>query len=139
MSFLYNITIYPIELALKALFEFLIYVSGNYGFSLIALSFLITIFCIPLRRLAANLHQREKQVHEIMAPQMAQIKANKKGRERQEAINRLYRRYSYHPLLALRSSFGILNTRWACRPLGFFSHVLLPSSLIVMVPRSTSK
>ncbi len=108
MSFLYNITIYPIELALKALFEFLIYVSGNYGFSLIALSFLITIFCIPLRRLAANLHQREKQVHEIMAPQMAQIKANKKGRERQEAINRLYRRYSYHPLLALRSSFGIL-------------------------------
>lgn len=108
MHYLYLCTIYPLELAYTGLYAFLIGLTSSYGASLLLLSLAITVATAPLKKLTASLQAEEKHVTERMAPFLAQIRATLHGAERQAAINRLYRRFSYHPLMALRSSVGLL-------------------------------
>lgn len=108
MNFLYFITIYPIELAFLALFKLFSHFTGSFGVGILMLSVFTTILYVPLKHMAANLHRKEQLAGEIMGPQLAQIKATLHGAERQAAVNRLYYRYAYHPLLAMRSSVGVL-------------------------------
>ena len=108
LTFLYSISIYPLELIYKYLYIFCAHFLGGYGFGLICLSVVSTLIYRPMKKMTAGLQKKENDLRRIMAPQMARIKLESRGAERQERINRLYRRYSYHPLKSIRSSLGIL-------------------------------
>lgn len=105
---IYSITILPLELLYQALYGIAIWLTGSYGLALLCLSFASTMFFKPLKTLAAGVQAQEKLVQQVMAPQIARIKHESRGAERQERIANLYKRYSYHPLKSLRSSFGVL-------------------------------
>jgi membrane protein insertase Oxa1/YidC/SpoIIIJ len=108
MHFLYSVTIYPLELAYKFLYLFLAQATGTYSLSLIYLSLVTYAVLFPLKKLAASMQERERRVQAVLAPQLAAIRARSRGAERQAHTAALYRRYAYHPLMALRSSAGIL-------------------------------
>ncbi|MDR3074166.1 MAG: YidC/Oxa1 family membrane protein insertase, partial [Deltaproteobacteria bacterium] len=105
---LYAITILPLEYVYKGLYIFSCGLTGSYGLGLLCLSVVSTIFFWPLKKMAQSLQDHELALRAVMAPQLAAIKEHSRGAERQAAVNALYARYGYHPLMALRSSIGIL-------------------------------
>ena len=107
MQTLYFFTIYPLELLYSLVYGFFADLSGSYGYALLLLSLASWFLFSPLKRLTASAQRNEAEIQEVMAPQLAKLKAESRGGERQRRINALYRRYAYHPLLGLRLSFGI--------------------------------
>jgi membrane protein insertase Oxa1/YidC/SpoIIIJ len=105
---IYQYTIFPLEKFLSITLSLLHGVTGSYLFSLILLSVVVRLITTPLEKLANKSAIKEHEINSVLAPQIAQIKAKFKGVERHEAIKRLYARYSYHPIYALRSMFSLL-------------------------------
>ncbi|MDO4179048.1 MAG: YidC/Oxa1 family membrane protein insertase [Phascolarctobacterium sp.] len=105
---LYNYTIYPIECVYKIIYLFLYHHIYSYGLSLVLLS--IFTYCVthPLLQWASGMSREEKEVQEYMKPQLDKIKAELKGAEQHRAIQRLFKRYGYHPVMAVRSAVGVM-------------------------------
>lgn len=82
--------------------------SGSYTVALIMLSLFTAIMLTLLNRIFRIFPQRETQVKGIMAEQLAEIRKNYRGAEAQQKISGLYRRYRYHPVLALRSALPLV-------------------------------
>ncbi|MDR0882639.1 MAG: YidC/Oxa1 family membrane protein insertase [Candidatus Adiutrix sp.] len=108
MSIIYALTIAPLVVFYQYLYSLCLAVTGSYGWSLIALSLLSTAIYTPLKSLAFKSQEREKKIQAILAPQLLAIKAESRGAERHARLSGLYRRYGYHPIYGLRSSFGVL-------------------------------
>ncbi|MCH5277669.1 MAG: YidC/Oxa1 family membrane protein insertase [Desulfovibrionaceae bacterium] len=107
MSWLYTFTIYPLELIYKNIYILCVGLSGSYGAGLIALS-LCTFFAIsPLKRAVSGIVAQEHDIQNVLAPQLKKIREECKGAERQARIQRLFRRYGYHPVMAVRSALGV--------------------------------
>ncbi|MFT5813718.1 MAG: hypothetical protein ACI9VT_001472 [Psychroserpens sp.] len=84
-------------------FIFLSNLLGSYGVATICLSILATIvMAIPLRW-ASKIALEEAKIQAVVSPQVHALTLNKTGSERHASINRLYSRYSYHPIFAVRS------------------------------------
>lgn len=81
---------------------------GSYGIAIIALSFLSFVLLYPFTRKAYQIQQEELYLQKILQEQIKDIKANYSGAEQFDKIQRLYDRYSYHPVMAVRSVFGLL-------------------------------
>lgn len=108
MSILYQFTIYPLECVYHVLYLFFVSVLGNYGLALVALSVATTALLSPLMKWVSGIQADEKKVQDILAPQVRAIRQAYRGVEQHERLRRLYRRYGYHPYMALRSAVGIL-------------------------------
>ncbi len=107
MSWLYACTIYPLQLFYKYVYLACIHLTGSYGLGLIGLSLVCAVAFVPLGRIAKKMKWNEDDLQDVLRPQIEKIKAQYTGAERQDAIARLYKRYSYHPLMTLRSAIGI--------------------------------
>ncbi len=108
MSFIYSITLYPLELLYKYAYLLCLQISHNYVAALLCLSVLSTLIFHPLKAMAAKSQARERHIQEIMDPQLKRIKDESTGAERHRRITGLYKRYAYHPIMALRSTFGVM-------------------------------
>ena len=106
--FLYNYIIHPIEIFYKVIYLLLAEWLGSYGIAVIALSFLSFVLLYPFTRKANQIQQEELHLQKILQEQIKDIKANYSGAEQFDKIQRLYDRYSYHPIMAVRSVFGLL-------------------------------
>ena len=105
---IYQFTIYPIVCVYKVLYLALSEILGSYGLSIIFLSIITYILTQPLMKAAEKFQIEEKNIQEILNPQLETIKKNFSGAEQHLKIQRLYKRYAYHPALAVRSVAGIL-------------------------------
>ncbi|MBQ3725564.1 MAG: YidC/Oxa1 family membrane protein insertase [Selenomonadaceae bacterium] len=105
---IYNLTIYPIECFYKVLYLALSAALDSYGLALVFLSVVTYILMRPLMTWAEKFQADEKNIQAVLAPQLAAIKENFSGAERHKKIQRLYKRYAYHPALAIRSAAGIM-------------------------------
>lgn len=105
---LYQYTIYPLECVYKMLYLFLAEVLGHYGFALIALSMLVSVIIYPFMQWTEKLQKKEKRLQDVIKPQLDIIKKESKGEEQYQRIQRLYKRYGYHPVMAIRSAFGVI-------------------------------
>ena len=83
-------------------------ITGNYGIALILLSLFIYIILFPFNQKAQQVQKLEREVQSIIAPQISEIKKHYHGKEQYEKIQRLYHRYAYHPIYAIRSAAGIV-------------------------------
>jgi len=106
MSFLYSITIYPLEALYRLTYDVCVSAASSYGWGLILLSLLTTIIFVPLKALAAGAQLKEKNVRKILDPQIKAIKAESGGAAAHERLSALYKRYGYHPIYAIRSALG---------------------------------
>ena len=105
---IYQFTIYPIECVYKVLYLALSEALDSYGLALIFLSVVTYILMRPLMNWAEKFQVDEKNIQAVLAPQLATIKENFSGAEQHKKIQRLYKRYAYHPAMAIRSAAGIL-------------------------------
>ena len=105
---LYQYTIFPIECIYKIIYLFFSEILDHYGLALIALSLLTSLIIHPLMKWAAKLQNEEKRLQDVMKPQIEAIKAVSSGAEQYQRIQRMYQRYGYHPVMAIRSAIGVM-------------------------------
>ncbi len=106
--FLYYLIIYPIKQLLEICFLFFSELTGNPGIAVISLSFIVTLSCLPLYIIAESWQEKERLTAKALKPGISRIKNAFKGDEQFMIMNTFYRQNHYHPLMALRSSFGLL-------------------------------
>lgn len=95
----------------------------GFGWGLIALSIFSSLLFTPLERWALRLKNDELTIQKVLQPQLQQIKKTLSGQEAWSATQRLYNRYSYHPLKAIRTAaFPLLQL-----PILFLAYVALSS------------
>ena len=104
---MYRFFIFPIETGYRYLYQALHAVTGSYGVSLVLMSLLTTVLITPLMKYANRVQMKEREIQDVLYPQMEKIKAESVGGERHERISRLYRRYAYHPIYSIRSALGV--------------------------------
>lgn len=107
-DFFYTIIIYPLIQLIQFSFTFVYRFCKNPGIAVIGVSLAVTIFCLPLYIVAEHWQAVQREIEKVLSPRTARIKAAFKGDEQYMMLNTYYRQNNYHPLMALRSSFGLL-------------------------------
>jgi len=109
LTFLYDIIIGPIAFILEIIYGFLVLVvRNNHGFSIIGISFIVSLFCLPLYLKAEELQEKERSIQQKMSKKINQIKKYFVKDEQHMLLSAYYRINNYHPLMALRTSLGLL-------------------------------
>ncbi|MBQ9631061.1 MAG: YidC/Oxa1 family membrane protein insertase, partial [Treponema sp.] len=109
LHFLYNMIIFPIYLIIQVAYLLSLIIFGNnHGLAIILISVLVTILCLPLYIVAEKWQQIEREKQNSMKEMLSVIKSAFKGDERYMMTNAYYKQEHYHPIMALRSSFGLL-------------------------------
>ena len=107
-SLLHTIVIYPLYLIIEVIYRLFLKLSSNQGVSVIGVSVGITLLCLPLYAVAEHWQQVERDVQKKMKDGLDRIKKTFSGDERYMMTQTFYRQHHYSPIMALRSSFGLL-------------------------------
>lgn len=99
--------LYPLIWLFRQVFLLSYRVTHSFGFSLIILSFFGVALSWLLGNFFAKYVNREKEIQSILTPQIQKIKKESKSEEQHKRISALYKRYSYNPLLSLRSAIPV--------------------------------
>lgn len=104
----YTLVIYPLTQIIEFVFSFCNKIFNNTGASLLGVSFAVSILTLPLYIVAEHWQQVERNKQKSMKPEIDKIKAVFKGNEQYMILSTYYRQQHYHPIMALRSAFGLL-------------------------------
>ncbi len=107
-TILYNIILSPISQIIEIAYILFDKLFGNTGIALVGVSMTVTLLCLPLYIVAENWQETERDIQNKMQKEIARIKKAFKGDEQYMILSTYYRQNHYHPIMALRSSFGIL-------------------------------
>ena len=108
LTILFTVIIYPITQLLEAFYSLFKGITNKDGISVVGLSLVVTICTLPLYVVAERWQEIERLTEEKLKAGVARIKRCFKGDERFMILSTYYRQNHYHPLMALRSSFGLL-------------------------------
>lgn len=108
MSLFYDIFIYPLEYIMKVVLEYALNISDNPLLSLFCVSIIVTVGSLPLYHLAETWQDREREIQKKLKPKILEFKSVFKGAALNAYIQTLYRQNNYHPIYAVRTSFGLL-------------------------------
>ena len=108
LTFFYNIFIFPISQLIELSFLFFYRVFNNCGFALFGVSVAFSIFTLPFYFAAEKYQKIERDIQNRMKTKLDKIKAVFKSDERYMIISTFYRQNNYHPIFAMRSTFGLL-------------------------------
>ena len=108
LYFLYTIIIYPITQIIEFIFVFSENLLKNTGISIICVSIAISVLCLPLYLVAEQWQEKERNIQKLFKKQIKRIKTVFKGDEQYMILRAYYKQNQYHPVYALRSSFGLL-------------------------------
>ncbi len=111
MSFaniLYTMILYPLVQLIEISFKLFDKLFDNTGISILGVSFTVTLLCLPLYIVAEKWQQIERDTQAKLKPGVDRIKSTFKGDEQYMILSTFYRQNHYHPMMALRSSFGLL-------------------------------
>jgi YidC/Oxa1 family membrane protein insertase len=104
----YNVIIFPIVQIIEIVYVFIYKIFQNPSIAIIGVSFVVTLLCLPLYVVAENCQIREREIIKRLKPKIDKIKHVFKGDEQYMILSAYYRQNHYHPVYALRNSFGIL-------------------------------
>jgi YidC/Oxa1 family membrane protein insertase len=107
-NILYTIIIYPIVQIIEFVFVFAQKLFKETGFSIICVSGAVSILCLPLYMVAESWQEVERNIQQKLASKIAKIKAAFTGDERYMILSTYYRQNHYHPVYAMRGTFGLL-------------------------------
>ena len=108
LDFLYNLIIYPLIQIIEVVYLVVWKVFKNSGYAVLGVSVAVTFLCLPLYIIAENWQERERNIQKKLKPGIDRIKAVFKGDEQYMILSTYYKQNHYHPMMALRSSFGLL-------------------------------
>ena len=108
LNFFYNLFVFPIIQIIEFSFVFSQKIFKETGFSLVFISIVISVLCLPLYNVAEKWQEAERALQKKMKPKIDKIRSVFSGDERYMITSSYYRQNSYHPVYALRSSFGLL-------------------------------
>jgi YidC/Oxa1 family membrane protein insertase len=108
LEILYTIIIYPIVLFIEFVFVFSWKVFKDTGLSVVVLSIVVSLICLPIYIVAEKWQQLERDIQKKLKPKIDKIKAVFKGDEQYMILSAYYRQNHYHPVYAMRSTFGLL-------------------------------
>jgi len=108
INILYTIIIYPITQILEFIFMFAQSLFNETGLSIIFISGAVSILSLPLYMVADKWQEVERNIQKMFAPKIAKIKSVFCSDERYMILSTYYRQNHYHPIYALRGSFGLL-------------------------------
>lgn len=108
MELLYTLFIYPLEIFMEFVLRSLLDLTGDPVLSLTGLSLAVTVVSFPLSHIAESWQDRERAIQKKIRPKIDEFKNVFKGRVLDIYLNTLYRQNRYHPIFAVRSSFGLL-------------------------------
>ena len=108
VEILFNIVIYPIILIIEFIFMLSQRIFSNTGLSVMCISAVVTVLCLPLYAVAEEWQERERQMQKRLKNGIERIRAAFKGDEQYMILSAFYKQQHYHPIMALRSSFGLL-------------------------------
>ena len=104
----YLIFIYPIVQIIEIVYMLIYKIFNSPGISVIGVSFAVTLLCLPLYIVAEKWQEKEREITNILKPKITKIKKVFKGDEQFMILSTYYKQNHYHPIYALRNSFGIL-------------------------------
>ncbi|MCQ2584339.1 MAG: membrane protein insertase YidC [Treponema sp.] len=111
-AFLYNVILFPLVQIIEFVYLLVYGIFHDFsqpeGFAIIGVSVAITLLCLPLYVVAEKWQQVERDTQKKLEPGISRIKAVFKGDEQYMILRTFYRQNGYHPMMALRSSFGLL-------------------------------
>jgi YidC/Oxa1 family membrane protein insertase len=107
MNILYQILIAPLEAVMRLTLSAIYDGTGSYGVSIFFLSLLINVVLFPLFQMAERWQEAERQIQKVLKPKLQEFRQAFSGEERHAMIQCLYRQTGYHPVYAIRSSFGL--------------------------------
>jgi YidC/Oxa1 family membrane protein insertase len=108
MNILYSIIIYPIVQIIEFVFVFAQKIFKETGLSVIAISAAISVLTLPLYAVAETWQRLERDTQKRLKPKLDKIKSVFSGDEQYMILSTYYRQTRYHPIYALRSTFGLL-------------------------------
>ncbi len=108
LTALYNIILSPITQIIEISYRIFDKMFGNTGIAVLGVSLTVTLLCLPLYIVAESWEETERGVQSKMKNGIDRIKKYFKGDEQYMILTTFYRQNHYHPIMALRSSFGIL-------------------------------
>lgn len=82
-------------------------ITQNYGWAIILFSLILNIIILPLYQLADYWNDQEKEIQSLMKSEIDLIKKHYTGNQQYYQIQTIYKRYNYHPIMALRSSISL--------------------------------
>ncbi|MDR2477368.1 MAG: YidC/Oxa1 family membrane protein insertase [Treponema sp.] len=107
-DFLYNLVIFPVIQIIELIYVFTYRLFGNHGLAILGVSVAISAFTLPLYFAAEKWQKKEREIQKKLKPGMQKIKAVFRGDEQYMILAAYYRQNHYHPVYAMRSTFGIL-------------------------------
>ena len=107
-NLIYTFVIYPLTQLMELAFSFGNKIFDNTGIAILCVSFAVSLFTLPLYVVAEGWQQVERDVQKKMKPWISHIKRTFKSDEQYMMLSTYYRLNRYHPIMALRSSFGLL-------------------------------
>src|SRR5574344_1533949 len=105
---LYTLIIYPLYQLMELIFVVTNRIFKNPGISVLCISVAVTLFCLPLYIVAEHWQEIERNLEKSLKSGVDRIKKGFKGDEQYMILSTYYRQNHYHPMMALRSSFGLL-------------------------------
>lgn len=107
-NLIYTFVIYPLTQLMELAFSFGNKIFDNTGIAILCVSFAVSLFTLPLYVVAEGWQQVERDVQKKMKPWISHIKRTFKSDEQYMMLSTYYRLNRYHPIMALRSAFGLL-------------------------------
>jgi YidC/Oxa1 family membrane protein insertase len=104
----YTIIIYPLVQIIEAVYLAAAKLFDRPGLSIVSVSIAVTFLCLPLYIAAERWQKTERETFRRLKPKIDRIKAVFRGDEQYMILSVYYRQNHYHPVYALRTSFGIL-------------------------------
>ena len=108
ISFFYNLIIYPITQLIELIYTFSNKIFKDPVISILFVSIIINYICLPLLNSSDKWNELERNTTKFLKSKIERIKAVFYGDERFMILQTLYRQNHYHPIFALRSTFGLL-------------------------------
>ncbi len=104
----YNVLIFPIVQVIEFVFGFCYRIFNNLTIAIIGVSLAVSLLTLPLYIVAEHWQKLERDTQKRMEAKVRRIKEMFSGNERYMILSTYYRQSHYHPIMALRSSFGLL-------------------------------
>ena len=107
-NIIFTIIIYPLKQLIELCYFVIIWFFRNQGFAIIGISMAVSVITLPLYFMAESQQNREREAQKRLKSKKDTIKAVFRGDEQYMLLSVLYRQNNYHPIMALRSSLGLL-------------------------------
>jgi YidC/Oxa1 family membrane protein insertase len=106
--FFYTLIIFPLVQLIELAYLFVYRVFESPGIAILGVSIVVSIGTLPLYFIAEKHQQTERDIQKRLKPKIDKIKKVFRGDEQYLILSTYYRQNHYHPVYALRNTFGLL-------------------------------